>query len=290
MKQTSFLQINRYLLNKVANRKTKKGRLTALDNSFNTYQNKSKKNQQNYFKNETMTNNYIKYTTLTIKNKINDWIVKGKLNSKQDFTVLGKMLDGYVRRSRQYQKDLKRSQDNLEKIKNASKEKRFRYILTHNAKSHCECCLSRSGRIYNKKNAMKIQASLPEHNHCRCYLVEIQPPEIDLTELKPDITPKFITKIDKIISEIKKQGKFLLLNQDLNWKKSSILQALILLSFLPTDEDDIDLQKIFMQGQHYSYNDVLNTIEDLGLEKHFKVVKDPLSIINLKNDNKFSFE
>lgn len=81
---------------------------------------------------------------------------------------LKKRLNYINARSRSHMKQVKK----IESYE-ISKEKKYRYIMSPNAESHCSVCSKHSNKIYNGIEASAIKENLPFHIGCTCYFEEV---------------------------------------------------------------------------------------------------------------------
>lgn len=70
-----------------------------------------------------------------------------------------------------------RGREHLKQVKKMEKQKlnptkKYRYILSPAAETHCKVCVSHSNILYSYSEALNIKKSLPYHVGCTCYLKE----------------------------------------------------------------------------------------------------------------------
>lgn len=137
---------------------------------FAIYRKRMETNASNFFKTEAQAKDFMN-TIDTIEKKIKSHIKKGKYDQKE----LQRQMNGLIKRSRDYQKQIKIIDKEKKSIKEAPDNARYAYVITHAVKTgiHSDECArdlaNQPSNGYTKTEIDEILSRKPNHSNCTCH-------------------------------------------------------------------------------------------------------------------------
>jgi hypothetical protein len=171
-KNINFKTANKFLLNAISKAPEKKQGKVFKD-KFAIYEKRMQANANAFFKTKSQADDFM-YTVKTIKKRLSKKLANGSFDQKE----FQRQMNGLITRSRNYQKQVKVVDKNIDFVKNSDDGSRFLYIITHAVKTGIhsdECAADLANQPtdgYTKEESEEILSRKPNHNNCTCHMKE----------------------------------------------------------------------------------------------------------------------
>lgn len=168
-KSINFKTANKFLLNSI-NRASDKNKEEVFKKKFKIYRSRMQTNADNFFKTKNQADDFM-YTVDTIEKKIKKWLKDDRFDQKE----LQRQMNGLIKSSREYQKQVAVIDKEREMIKQAPDNSRWAYVITHAVKTgnHSDECArdlaNQPTEGYTKQEMDAILETKPNHKYCTCH-------------------------------------------------------------------------------------------------------------------------